>query len=48
MKTFILFLVLCYIGGLVFWKASARQRSVVLIFAGLLITSVFFFLNRIY
>jgi hypothetical protein len=48
MKSFILFVFVCYVGGLVFWRANARQRSLGVLAAVLLLTSVFFFLNRIY
>jgi hypothetical protein len=48
MKWFILFVFLSYTGGLLFSKASPRLRSVLLLAACLLLTSIFFFLNRIY
>lgn len=47
MKWYVLFLLLTFTGGLLFWKVESRWRNLALLGLCMLLTFVFFFLNKI-
>lgn len=47
MKLFVLFIVLCFVGGLLFWKVPLGRRQQVLLVVCLFISFAYFFLNQL-
>jgi hypothetical protein len=47
MKFFIAFLILCFLGGLLFHKARPKLRYALLVVACLLLCFAYFFLNKL-